>query len=149
MTSAPRRTSSPTRTTTHVMHTSPPHHTAQEAAQARKGASKGKAAKKLAAKPKTFLVDIDLSLSAFANSRKFYDMKRAAAQKQHKTIEASAQVNHCRCGNTLILVAGAEKHGAQDEAGTEGGGCARQHHQGPQAVLVREVPLVSHVRRAV
>eukprot|EP00042_Codosiga_hollandica_P058711 m.889321 g.889321 ORF g.889321 m.889321 type:complete len:1153 (-) comp59941_c0_seq5:1399-4857(-) len=44
-------------------------------------------------KPKTqsFPVDIDLSLTAYANSRKYFDQKRAAAQKQQKTIEASSK----------------------------------------------------------
>lgn len=34
-------------------------------------------------------IDIDLSLSAYANSRKFFDMKKLAAKKEQKTIEAS------------------------------------------------------------
>ena len=75
----------------------------QEPAQARKDAAKERKAKKPAHKPKTFLIDIDLALSAFANSRKFYDLKRAAAQKQHKTIEASAQVG-IPCGVNALLI---------------------------------------------
>ncbi|XP_063831229.1 ribosome quality control complex subunit NEMF homolog [Ostrinia nubilalis] len=35
------------------------------------------------------LVDIDLSLTAFANARRYYDQKRNAAKKQQKTIESS------------------------------------------------------------
>lgn len=35
------------------------------------------------------VVDIDLDLSAFANARKYYDMKRYAAKKEQKTIESS------------------------------------------------------------
>ncbi|KAL0868880.1 hypothetical protein ABMA27_007220 [Loxostege sticticalis] len=35
------------------------------------------------------LVDIDLSLTAFANSRRYYDQKRNAAKKQQKTIESA------------------------------------------------------------
>ncbi|XP_063538930.1 ribosome quality control complex subunit NEMF homolog [Cydia strobilella] len=34
-------------------------------------------------------VDIDLSLTAFANARKYYDMKRNAAKKQQKTLESA------------------------------------------------------------
>ena len=34
-------------------------------------------------------VDIDLGLSAYANARKYFDMKRHAAQKEQKTIDAS------------------------------------------------------------
>uniref|UniRef100_UPI00358FD816 ribosome quality control complex subunit NEMF isoform X2 n=1 Tax=Myxine glutinosa TaxID=7769 RepID=UPI00358FD816 len=38
---------------------------------------------------KPVLVDLDLGLSAFANSKRFYDLKRHAARKEQKTIEAS------------------------------------------------------------
>ena len=34
-------------------------------------------------------IDIDLSLSAYANSRKYFDKKKLAAKKEQKTIEAS------------------------------------------------------------
>ncbi|KAL5284694.1 NEMF family protein [Megaselia abdita] len=34
-------------------------------------------------------VDIDLDLSAWANARKYYDLKRTAAKKEQKTIDAS------------------------------------------------------------
>lgn len=34
-------------------------------------------------------VDIDLDLSAWANARKYYDLKRSAAKKEQKTIDAS------------------------------------------------------------
>ncbi|XP_013097254.2 ribosome quality control complex subunit NEMF homolog [Stomoxys calcitrans] len=37
----------------------------------------------------TLLVDVDLALSAWANARKYYDLKRTAAQKEQKTIDAS------------------------------------------------------------
>lgn len=36
-------------------------------------------------------VDVDLSLSAFANATKYYEMKRSAAKKEQKTIEASGK----------------------------------------------------------
>ncbi|RWS17356.1 Nuclear export mediator factor Nemf-like protein [Dinothrombium tinctorium] len=36
-------------------------------------------------------VDINIDLSAFANARNFYNMKRYAAKKQQKTIESSAK----------------------------------------------------------
>ncbi|KAJ0173458.1 hypothetical protein K1T71_010607 [Dendrolimus kikuchii] len=35
------------------------------------------------------LVDIDLSLTAYANSRRYYDQKRIAAKKQQKTLESA------------------------------------------------------------
>ncbi|KAG8184693.1 hypothetical protein JTE90_013086 [Oedothorax gibbosus] len=35
------------------------------------------------------LIDIDLDCSAYANARKYYDMKRAHAKKEQKTIESS------------------------------------------------------------
>ncbi|XP_063700064.1 ribosome quality control complex subunit NEMF homolog [Culicoides brevitarsis] len=38
---------------------------------------------------KPMTIDIDLGLSAFANARKYYDMKRSAAIKEKKTIDAS------------------------------------------------------------
>uniref|UniRef100_T1PIE3 Fibronectin-binding protein A n=1 Tax=Musca domestica TaxID=7370 RepID=T1PIE3_MUSDO len=37
----------------------------------------------------TLLVDVDLALSAWANARKYYDLKRTAAEKEKKTIDAS------------------------------------------------------------
>ncbi|XP_071079995.1 ribosome quality control complex subunit NEMF-like [Haliotis cracherodii] len=38
---------------------------------------------------KPMRIDIDLSLSAYANSRKFFDKKRQAARKEQKTMDAS------------------------------------------------------------
>ncbi|KAJ8723666.1 hypothetical protein PYW07_007646 [Mythimna separata] len=37
------------------------------------------------------LVDIDLSLTAFANARRYYDQKRNAAKKQQKTLESAGK----------------------------------------------------------
>ncbi|ALC47929.1 Clbn [Drosophila busckii] len=37
----------------------------------------------------SMLIDVDLALSAWANARRYYDMKRSAAQKEQKTIDAS------------------------------------------------------------
>ncbi|XP_018579710.1 nuclear export mediator factor NEMF homolog [Anoplophora glabripennis] len=37
------------------------------------------------------VVDVDLALSAFANARKYYDLKRSAAKKQQKTIESQTK----------------------------------------------------------
>ncbi|XP_054084386.1 ribosome quality control complex subunit NEMF homolog [Zeugodacus cucurbitae] len=37
----------------------------------------------------TLIVDVDLALSAWANARKYYDLKRYAAKKEQKTIDAS------------------------------------------------------------
>ncbi|GJQ79158.1 hypothetical protein Trydic_g5409 [Trypoxylus dichotomus] len=39
----------------------------------------------------TMVIDIDLDLSAFANARKYYDLKRSAAKKQQKTIESQSK----------------------------------------------------------
>jgi len=38
---------------------------------------------------KTIVVDIDIYSSAYANARRYYDMKRSAAAKQEKTIQAA------------------------------------------------------------
>ncbi|XP_017143812.1 nuclear export mediator factor NEMF homolog [Drosophila miranda] len=35
------------------------------------------------------VVDVDLALSAWANARRYYDLKRSAAQKEQKTVDAS------------------------------------------------------------
>ncbi|XP_043930219.1 nuclear export mediator factor NEMF [Protopterus annectens] len=40
-------------------------------------------------KSKPVLVDVDLSLSAYSNARKYYDHKRHAAKKQQKTVESA------------------------------------------------------------
>ncbi|XP_050663996.1 ribosome quality control complex subunit NEMF homolog isoform X1 [Leptidea sinapis] len=40
---------------------------------------------------KPMLVDIDLSLTAYANARRYYDQKRNAAKKQQKTVESSSK----------------------------------------------------------
>ncbi|KAL7727087.1 hypothetical protein ACLKA6_017363 [Drosophila palustris] len=37
----------------------------------------------------SMIIDIDLALSAWANARRYYDLKRSAAQKEQKTIDAS------------------------------------------------------------
>ncbi|CAH0756623.1 unnamed protein product [Diatraea saccharalis] len=38
---------------------------------------------------KPMLVDVDLSLTAFSNARRYYDQKRNAAKKQQKTLESA------------------------------------------------------------
>ncbi|CAH2244833.1 jg23044 [Pararge aegeria aegeria] len=40
---------------------------------------------------KPMLIDIDLSLTAFANARRYYDQKRNAAKKQQKTVESAGK----------------------------------------------------------
>uniref|UniRef100_A0A6Q2X1I6 Ribosome quality control complex subunit NEMF n=1 Tax=Esox lucius TaxID=8010 RepID=A0A6Q2X1I6_ESOLU len=40
-------------------------------------------------KDQPMLVDVDLSLSAYANAKKYYDHKRTAAKKEQKTVEAA------------------------------------------------------------
>lgn len=39
----------------------------------------------------SMVVDIDLGLSAYANATRYYDQKRSAAQKEHRTIVSSAK----------------------------------------------------------
>ncbi|EDX14359.1 GD21177 [Drosophila simulans] len=39
--------------------------------------------------PEVTVVDVDLAMSAWANARRYYDMKRSAAQKEKKTVDAS------------------------------------------------------------
>ncbi|KAK1893582.1 Nuclear export mediator factor Nemf [Dissostichus eleginoides] len=41
--------------------------------------------------PYPMLVDVDLGLSAYANAKKYYDFKRTAEKKEHKTIEAAGK----------------------------------------------------------
>ena len=38
-------------------------------------------------------VDIDLGLSVYANARRYYDMKKQAAKKEQKTVDASNKVS--------------------------------------------------------
>ncbi|XP_054827883.1 ribosome quality control complex subunit NEMF [Eublepharis macularius] len=63
----------------------------EEAAEESKGKKKKNKAKPLR-KPgrnKPLFVDVDLSLSAYANAKKYYDHKRHAARKTQKTVEAA------------------------------------------------------------
>ncbi|KAM9842428.1 ribosome quality control complex subunit NEMF [Aulostomus maculatus] len=55
----------------------------------KKNKSKDKGQNKKLQKNKPMLVDVDLSLSAYANAKKYYDCKRSAAKKEQKTIEAA------------------------------------------------------------
>ncbi|CAO3636146.1 unnamed protein product [Cunninghamella echinulata] len=47
--------------------------------------------KKEKKKPQVFKVDVDISLTAFANARNYYDMKRSTAAKHEKTIAATSK----------------------------------------------------------
>lgn len=63
-----------------------------EAVQQHKGKknrNKDKAQKGKIEKNKPILVDVDISLSAYANAKKYYDHKRTAAKKEQKTVEAA------------------------------------------------------------
>ncbi|KAG8013295.1 Nuclear export mediator factor Nemf [Nibea albiflora] len=51
--------------------------------------NKDKGQNKKLQKNKPMLVDVDLSLSAYANAKKYYDCKRSAEKKEHKTMEAA------------------------------------------------------------
>ncbi|CAJ1073402.1 nuclear export mediator factor Nemf-like isoform X1 [Xyrichtys novacula] len=57
----------------------------------KKNKNKDKGQNKKAQKNKPMLVDVDLSLSAYANAKKYYDFKRSAEKKEHKTIEAAGK----------------------------------------------------------
>ncbi|ORX85024.1 hypothetical protein BCR32DRAFT_230078 [Anaeromyces robustus] len=50
---------------------------------------KSKKSRKDNNKKKTIVVDIDIYSSAYANARRYYDMKRSASAKQEKTIQAA------------------------------------------------------------
>ncbi|KAI8050062.1 fibronectin-binding protein A N-terminus-domain-containing protein [Thamnidium elegans] len=41
--------------------------------------------------PKTFKVDVEIGLTAFANARKYYEQKKSTAHKHEKTLEASSK----------------------------------------------------------
>ncbi|KAI9305340.1 fibronectin-binding protein A N-terminus-domain-containing protein [Cunninghamella echinulata] len=47
--------------------------------------------KKEKKEPQVFKVDVDISLTAFANARNYYDMKRSTAAKHEKTIAATSK----------------------------------------------------------
>ncbi|KAK1793434.1 hypothetical protein P4O66_011812 [Electrophorus voltai] len=55
----------------------------------KKSKNKEKGQKGKVQKNKPILVDVDLSLSAYANAKKYYDHKRSAAKKEQKTVEAA------------------------------------------------------------
>ncbi|KAI5101931.1 hypothetical protein C0J45_7283 [Silurus meridionalis] len=57
--------------------------------QPKRKKNKDKGQKGKIQKDKPILVDVDLGLSAYANSKKYYDHKRNAAKKQQKTVEAA------------------------------------------------------------
>ncbi|XP_053330582.1 ribosome quality control complex subunit NEMF isoform X2 [Spea bombifrons] len=60
-----------------------------EEPKGKKKKAKNKQQPKKAQKNKPMLVDVDLSLSAYANAKKYYDHKRHAAKKTQKTVEAA------------------------------------------------------------
>ncbi|KAG7328087.1 hypothetical protein KOW79_008031 [Hemibagrus wyckioides] len=60
-----------------------------EQAMEKKNKNKDKGQKGKVQKNKPILVDVDLGLSAYANSKKYYDHKRNAAKKEQKTVEAA------------------------------------------------------------
>uniref|UniRef100_UPI0037E6FC22 ribosome quality control complex subunit NEMF n=1 Tax=Semicossyphus pulcher TaxID=241346 RepID=UPI0037E6FC22 len=55
----------------------------------KKNKNKDKGQNKKLQRNKPMLVDVDLGLSAYANAKKYYDFKRSAEKKEHKTIEAA------------------------------------------------------------
>uniref|UniRef100_A0A8C9Z5X1 Ribosome quality control complex subunit NEMF n=1 Tax=Sander lucioperca TaxID=283035 RepID=A0A8C9Z5X1_SANLU len=55
----------------------------------KKNKNKDKGQNKKVQRNKPMLVDVDLGLSAYANAKKYYDFKRTAEKKEHKTIEAA------------------------------------------------------------
>ncbi|KAF5892257.1 nuclear export mediator factor NEMF, partial [Clarias magur] len=60
-----------------------------EQPKGKKNKNKDKGQKGKIRKNKPLLVDVDLGLSAYANSKKYYDHKRSAAKKEQKTVEAA------------------------------------------------------------
>ncbi|MCJ8737099.1 hypothetical protein PDJAM_G00019970 [Pangasius djambal] len=60
-----------------------------EQPKGKKNKKKDKGQKGKIQKNKPILVDVDLGLSAYANSKKYYDHKRNAAKKEQKTVEAA------------------------------------------------------------
>ncbi|XP_072545946.1 ribosome quality control complex subunit NEMF isoform X2 [Salminus brasiliensis] len=60
-----------------------------EQQKGKKNRNKDKGQKGKIQKNKPILVDVDLSLSAHANAKKYYDHKRSAAKKEQKTVEAA------------------------------------------------------------
>ncbi|XP_071757357.2 ribosome quality control complex subunit NEMF [Centroberyx gerrardi] len=61
----------------------------KEVQKGKKNKNKDKGQKNKLQKNKPMLVDVDLSLSAYANAKKYYDHKRTAAKKEQKTVEAA------------------------------------------------------------
>ncbi|XP_045918424.1 nuclear export mediator factor Nemf-like [Micropterus dolomieu] len=59
------------------------------AEKGKKNKNKDKGQNKKLLRNKPMLVDVDLGLSAYANAKKYYDFKRFAEKKEHKTIEAA------------------------------------------------------------
>ncbi|XP_048830455.1 ribosome quality control complex subunit NEMF-like [Brienomyrus brachyistius] len=57
--------------------------------QKSKKKKKSKIQKNKVQQNKAMMVDVDLSLSAYANAKKYYDHKRNAAKKEQKTVEAA------------------------------------------------------------
>ncbi|XP_034713378.1 nuclear export mediator factor NEMF-like [Etheostoma cragini] len=55
----------------------------------KKNKNKDKGQNKKVQRNKPMLVDVDLGLSAYANAKKYYDFKRTAEKKEHKTMEAA------------------------------------------------------------
>ncbi|KAI3367622.1 hypothetical protein L3Q82_026464, partial [Scortum barcoo] len=55
----------------------------------KKNKNKDRGQNKKLQRNKPILVDVDLGLSAYANAKKYYDCKRSAEKKEHKTIEAA------------------------------------------------------------
>ncbi|XP_064185844.1 ribosome quality control complex subunit NEMF-like isoform X2 [Anguilla rostrata] len=60
-----------------------------EGQKGKKKKNKNKVQKTKVQKNKPMLVEVDLSLSAHANAKKYYDHKRSAAKKEQKTVEAA------------------------------------------------------------
>ncbi|XP_061553294.1 ribosome quality control complex subunit NEMF-like isoform X2 [Phycodurus eques] len=55
----------------------------------KKNKNKDKGQNKKLQRNKPMLVDVDLSLSAYANAKKYYDCKRSAEKKEQKTVQAA------------------------------------------------------------
>ncbi|KAF7656630.1 hypothetical protein LDENG_00038720 [Lucifuga dentata] len=65
--------------------------TEEKQEKGKKNKNKDKGQKNKLQKNKPMLVDVDLSMSAYANAKKYYDHKRSAEKKEQKTVEAAGK----------------------------------------------------------
>lgn len=82
--------------------------------------------------PQVYRVDVDISATAYANARKYYDEKKSTAIKHEKTIAASSKVKETWIRMIHMLIyptLGHEISRAQDQKGFEGNTYHHFHQQ--------------------